>query len=938
MAATPGYLFRSLLFVAGLLLGTQALAADSDGDGVDDAVDAFPSDMCGTADTDGDGMPDDITCTTQYFYENFDGTHIGPAFPTTSYGASKAWGGGYSGNGYSVLSSSSLPSQAAFSISLSKPAAFSFYYKCNNSGPYAVELKGVPSPLRLTSSQCAALPGWTQYSVVLPAGSRTIRFDAHVAEFLVDEIRIGSQTTLVLDNDDDNDGVGDSVDNCSLITNASQLNSDGDIFGDACDATPAFPDDDNDGVDNSADNCRVIVNSDQLNTDGDAQGNACDSDDDNDGVPDSVDLYPLDNSRAGDADNDGVDRIFDNCPTTSNPTQLNTDGDTQGDDCDVDDDNDGVADASDKFPLTPAASSDSDNDGFPGSWNSSCDATCHASSGLTLDNCPTTSNPTQANNDDDTQGDACDTDDDNDGVSDTYDSFPLDNTQAGDYDSDGIDGVGDNCPSTSNADQLNTDGDVQGNVCDSDDDNDGASDSSDKFPLNPAASSDSDNDGYPGSWRPSCDATCQANSGLTIDNCPTTANPTQLNTDGDAQGDACDSTPTGDTDGDSVDNAIDNCLTVSNADQLDANTNGIGDACEVTAENPLRNARAGSAVAFADFNSDGFDDVVVGIPLFDTPVLKDAGRIEIYSGATGDLLASFNGTTAGQQFGSALAVVADQNSDGIPDLVVGEPLFDVPATKPLNDAGRVVLYSGSDGALLQQIATGSAAGDRFGAAVAVGNGNLVVGSPWADLPLLKDAGYVTAFNGLTSDILYVRSGTQTKQFFGAALAFDEVNHHLLIGSPGFDVLAPAKLTDVGQVDIFDGSSGATAALFSVNGSATGNRFGSSIASFGADIGGNADVDWAVGSPGADVVDPVTLKPRKDIGNVQVFSGLNATVQVQIDGENAGDNFGAAISASGDINNDNAPDIAIGAPGYDASGVATLKDAGTVEVFSGSEVY
>jgi Tol biopolymer transport system component len=88
--------------------------------------------------------------------------------------------------------------------------------------------------------------------------------------------------------DRDGDGVGDPCDNCALVSNPDQLNSDNDSLGDACD-----PDDDNDGLPDEADNCPINSNPSQLDTDGDEQGNACDIDDDNDGVDDAFDNCPL---------------------------------------------------------------------------------------------------------------------------------------------------------------------------------------------------------------------------------------------------------------------------------------------------------------------------------------------------------------------------------------------------------------------------------------------------------------------------------------------------------------------------------------------------------------------------------------------------------------------------------------------------------------------
>jgi hypothetical protein len=149
-----------------------------------------------------------------------------------------------------------------------------------------------------------------------------------------------------------------------------------------------------------ADELRFDFEADCSNHGGDADGDClCDA-----GFPNVInaDTCPGDSTNS-DVDGDGVCDSRDNCYSTPNPDQLNSDSDQVGNACDncpfqfsldlSDDDNDGIGNACDVCP------NDSPN-------NPDGDGICSS-----VDNCPNDANANQKDADNDGIGDVCDPDD-----------------------------------------------------------------------------------------------------------------------------------------------------------------------------------------------------------------------------------------------------------------------------------------------------------------------------------------------------------------------------------------------------------------------------------------------------------------------------------------------------------------------------------------------
>ena len=209
--------------------------------------------------------------------------------------------------------------------------------------------------------------------------------------------------------------------------------------------------------------------------------------------------------------------------------------------------------------------------------------------------------------------------------------WALDPSMKADSDNDGVPDVSDNCPNDSNPLQGNTDGDAQGDACDSDDDNDGITDNSpDDCPRggaanwgstqnfdDPANSTDWDRDGC----KDDVEDADMDNDGVEndVDLCPRSSyqppRPTWVSDSiTDVDGDGCrDADEDTDDDGDGFEDVSDDCPTVVGNSTLgeegcqdndgDGWSNNFDDC-----PNEFGNSTLGGKNACPDMDGDGWAD------------------------------------------------------------------------------------------------------------------------------------------------------------------------------------------------------------------------------------------------------------------------------------------------------------------------------------------
>ena len=194
-----------------------------------------------------------------------------------------------------------------------------------------------------------------------------------------------------------------------------------------------------------------------------------------------------------------------------------------------------------------------------------------------------------------------------------------------------------------------------------------------------------------------------------------------------------------------------------------------------------------------------------------------------------------------------------------------------------------------------------------------GYGDFLIGAPEDDHSILIlsvflttiDTGSVRCVSGANGSTLWTVYGSAAGDELGFSLTnIGDVNGDgkadLAVGAPQRRAITPQP----GYVRIASGANGATIAT--IAGSGSDSEFGYALAPM-HDVTGDGYSELIVGVPGY----------SSDRGRaVRVNSGT-WTIGLSWFGVDAGERFGSAVCAIGDVNNDNKADVLLGAPSNDA---------------------
>lgn len=323
-----------------------------------------------------------------------------------------------------------------------------------------------------------------------------------------------------------------------------------------------------------------------------------------------------------------------------------------------------------------------------------------------------------------------------------------------------------------------------------------------------------------------------------------------------------------------------------------------------------QHSQRNSVVGLGDVDLDGIPDVAVSDL---KTAVGSSSRVLVCSARTGELLFQLEGEPVPpggywliDSFGQCLAAPGDVDGDGHPDLLVSMIVDSSP-----EQSGVVRALSGVDGSLIFGVPTEKVSSED----VTVRRLGDLDGDGFPDLMLS-----VWKSQNPRVEVWSARTASQLMSFepdgsgywaFGAILDtlgdFDRDGVPDLLAGTGSEMLVLAGHPGVEPTLV-------QPTVLSVSGAA-GDRLGASLARLG-DLDGDGREDFACGAPGG-------------AGAVRLVSGHHGDTLTSFAGTELDADFGGSLALAGDLDGDGLADLLVGAPRADSSGT----DAGAVQMLS-----